>query len=262
MPIQLIACDFDDTLTEGYGRVLPAVVEALRNFVAGGGTLLVASGRITLSLERFIENWNFPVLLAGANGTVLKSLPERRVHVALSLAEELAKEALLLADGRNSPYLFFDNRFYASGGADTERYSRLLKVPFRATDDIAAETGPGIRAVILRCSESETPAVKHRLDRSLGGTAYVTMSHRLLVDVNPIGAGKDRILSYVQNQLGITDAETMAVGDSSNDLGLINNAAFSAAVANGSEELKSAASYIAGTPRGEGVLECLRHFGV
>lgn len=262
MPIKLLACDYDDTLTEGQGRVLPAVVDAIAAFVRRGGQFLLASGRIIGSLEKAVADWDIPCYLAGANGTVLKQWPgDKQIH-ALQLPAPIVRQALVLGNGFGVPHLFFDDRFYAPHSEKTSLYSRLLGVPFVPTGRIADHYGPGARAVIWRCAPDDTPKVEAILSKALGGQAHVTISHPMLVDVNPLGSGKHNALKRLQAMLAITPEDTLSIGDSPNDLGLMTHAAHRATPANGCEALKAKATFIADKPRGKGILQCFAHFGV
>jgi hydroxymethylpyrimidine pyrophosphatase-like HAD family hydrolase len=144
----------------------------------------------------------------------------------------------------------------------TRRYSKLLRVPLYSTPDLLRHIGREARAVTYRCAPEETPRLRADLVRALDGKACVTASHAVLVDVNPRGADKGRALRTVQRVRGITPAETLSIGDSPNDLSLLLKARLRACVANACPELRAAATYVAGEPRGRGVLECLQRFGV
>ncbi|HAK95408.1 MAG TPA: hypothetical protein DCM87_10480 [Planctomycetes bacterium] len=262
MTIRLIAGDFDETLSERLGVVLPEVLAAIRAHVARGGAFLLASGRITASIEKIAAAWDVPCHLAAANGAVIESWPERRRLRALELAPDLVRRALALGEGRGEAHLFFDECFHARSSPEVERYSRLLGVPFAHAEDLAARAAPGARAVIWRCDERETPHLRAALADALDGEAFVTASHARLVDCNPAGAGKDRALACVQEALGIAPEETLGLGDSPNDLGLFAHAAHRGAPANAHPALKARATFVAAEPYGRGALACLARYGV
>ncbi len=262
MAIRLIASDFDETLSEPLGIVLPEVSAAIRAYVARGGAFLLASGRITASIEKIAAAWDVPCHLAAANGAVIESWPERRRLRALELPPELIRRALALGAGRGEAHLFFDDRFHARASPDVERYSRLLGVPFAHAEDLAARAASGARAVIWRCNERETPLLKAALAAAFDGEAFVTASHARLVDCNPAGAGKDRALACIQEMLGIAPDETLSLGDSPNDLGLFARAAHCGAPANAHPALKARATFVASEAYGRGALACLARHGV
>ena len=262
MSIDLLATDFDETMTEGRGEVLPAVIEAVRTFTGRGGTLLLASGRAHLSMERIVEAWGIPCFLAAANGSVLSWWPARRRIYALQLDAETVGCALRLGEGRGLPHLLYDDRLYVPADVASERYSELLKVPFFATPDLAGQIGPDIRAVTYRCEESETPRLRADLSRALDGRATVTASHPVLVDVNPRGAEKGEALRRVQRELGVDPDRTLSIGDSPNDSSLLAAASHRACVANAAPELAATATFVSSRPRGCGVLEILERFGI
>ncbi len=260
--IKLLSTDFDETLTEGVGRILPALVPAIRRFVEHNGVVLLASGRILLSLETIVDSWAMPCFLAATNGAVLEHWPDRRRLSARELDSAVTGRALAAGDGRGAAHLLFDDRLYTQGTPERVRYSEVLQVPVIRTPDLIPYVGPGLRAVSWRCAAEERGSLMRVLREALNGDAWVTASHAVLVDVNPCGADKGTALRTVQETTGIAADETLSIGDSPNDVSMLLAAGHRAAVANAAGELKDVATFVAKKPRGWGVLECFAHFGL
>jgi Cof subfamily protein (haloacid dehalogenase superfamily) len=88
------------------------------------------------------------------------------------------------------------------------------------------------------------------LQVKISGKIWLDLSHKL--------ANKGRALQYVQQRFGITSMQTMAFGDFLNDIEMLQEAAFSFAMANAHDEVKKVARYHAGTNDEDGVLTILR----
>lgn len=73
-------------------------------------------------------------------------------------------------------------------------------------------------------------------------------------------ATKGTGLSYVQRQLGITPAETVAIGDSITDLTMFPYAGLKIAMGNGEPALKQAADHITESVRNDGVAQAIQTF--
>jgi len=260
--IRLVATDFDETLTDGKGWVNPRLIEVLGRFVASGGVLLVASGRVLLSLKRIVGSWQVPCFLAATNGSVLLRWPEEKRFYAHELPHSIVEETLETGCGLGRPHLLYDDKLYAAGTEEAVRYSTLLNVPFHHTPSLLSHLKPGVRAVSWRCTPEAAVRLYQKLQEQLAGRASVTMSHTVLVDVNPPGSEKGVALRHVQEICGIKRAHTLALGDAPNDLSLFGEADHRAAVANAAPGLKAEATYVSSAERGEGALQCLRHFGL
>jgi hydroxymethylpyrimidine pyrophosphatase-like HAD family hydrolase len=262
MAVRLLATDFDETVTEAVGVIHPPVVDAIRAFTAQGGTVLLASGRVLLSLEKIVTAWGVPCFLAGTNGTVLETWPDRQCLITHQLEADLGAHALDAGDGLGLPHLLYDDRLFARAERASIRYSELLGVPVHTTPELKRHIRPGLRAVSWRCDAADRSRLMDVLGQALDGRAAVTASHAVLVDVNPLPASKGEALRRVQSLRGIAPEETLSIGDSPNDESLLGAAGLRAAVANAAPGLKEIASFVATEARGRGVLECFRRFGL
>ena len=80
-------------------------------------------------------------------------------------------------------------------------------------------------------------------------------SSRYVIEIMPKGIDKGYGLSMVAKSLGISKEETVAIGDSMNDLPMVEWAGLGVAVANADERLKSAADKVTKEEMSYGVLE-------
>ena len=80
-------------------------------------------------------------------------------------------------------------------------------------------------------------------------------SSRFVIEIMPKGIDKGYGLSVVADSLGISRDETVAVGDSMNDLAMVEWAGVGVAVSNADERLKSAADIVTEKEMSLGVLE-------
>ena len=74
------------------------------------------------------------------------------------------------------------------------------------------------------------------------------------------GVHKGIGLMKLAEHLGIAMEDTMAIGDTENDLQIINTAALGVAMGNATEEIKAAADYITLSNEEDGVAAAIQHF--
>ena len=74
------------------------------------------------------------------------------------------------------------------------------------------------------------------------------------------GVDKGQALAQLQRALGISSGQTMAFGDFCNDIGLLRQAYYSFAMANGHPEVLRAGRYLAGSNVQYGVTQALRAY--
>jgi sucrose-6-phosphatase len=99
--------------------------------------------------------------------------------------------------------------------------------------------------------------------------AQFIFSHGIELDIVPRAGNKGNALSWLLQQLGITAAQSVACGDSGNDINLLQAAGQSIIVANARPELlawhnasPAVSRFVAKRSHAAGVLEGLEHFGV
>lgn len=73
---------------------------------------------------------------------------------------------------------------------------------------------------------------------------------------------KGRALMFIAEKLGIDTEEVVAIGDSENDIELLEVAGLGVAVANAHEKLKEIADIVTSKPNGDGVVEALEFLGL
>ena len=74
------------------------------------------------------------------------------------------------------------------------------------------------------------------------------------------GTNKGAALLEIADMLGVPHDQTMAVGDTENDLSIIKAAHTGVAMGNATDELKSFADYVTDTNENDGVAKAIKHF--
>lgn len=78
----------------------------------------------------------------------------------------------------------------------------------------------------------------------------------------PIGCTKAGGMKILMDALGVSREDTLAIGDSTNDLPMFAASSHTVCMGNGMEELKQQAEYITASVMEDGVAKALRHFGL
>ena len=83
-----------------------------------------------------------------------------------------------------------------------------------------------------------------------------------MLEIMNKGCSKAAGMELLLSRLGIPGEETLAIGDSTNDLTMFRMAAHTACMGNGMEELKRESEFITDTVLHDGIEKALRHFGL
>lgn len=90
------------------------------------------------------------------------------------------------------------------------------------------------------------------------GGLQMTNSSPVNIEINPAGVSKASGVAEVCKLLGIEMSEVVAVGDSLNDLAVIEAVGLGVAMGNAQEQVKEAADLIVASNNEDGIVEVIR----
>lgn len=94
----------------------------------------------------------------------------------------------------------------------------------------------------------------------LSDLAEITWWHLGAVDIVPKGISKANGIDQVCKLFGITDQETLGVGDGENDIGMLKHCAIGIAMGNAAPSTKEAADYVTDDIDDDGLYNALKHY--
>ena len=76
------------------------------------------------------------------------------------------------------------------------------------------------------------------------------------------GVNKAQAIEFVMNHLGLNDVKVMAIGDSENDIEMLEYANIGIAMRTGSEKIKAIADELTGSPKEDSIYDCFVKHGL
>ena len=122
-----------------------------------------------------------------------------------------------------------------------------------------AELLPSPKMMIFDTPE-RLAEIRPQLEAAFPDRFYLATSKDYLLEIMPKGVSKRNTLEKFAEECGITREEVMACGDNTNDREMVEWAGLGVSVANGVDELKEVADYIAAQKRSYGVMEAVERF--
>ena len=252
---RLLALDLDKTLLKTDNSVPNEVVERLKELNSKGIRIALCTGRVTKSAEHFAR------LIGGAsivsfNGSVI--CPEggetRMADIPLALASEVLDfcyEENIYIQYYRGEIIVVD---HCTPELETDHDTKYTS--YEEVGDLRkAILEPTPKMVALELSDKVDDIIERMRKRF--PQLSIANSSRYVIEIMPKGIDKGYGLSVVAESLGISREETVAVGDSMNDLPMIEWAGLGVAVANADERLKSAADKVTKEEMSYGVLEII-----
>lgn len=254
---RLIFLDIDGTLTEGGTNDPPAsALEAVRQARAGGHLVALCSGR-NLGMLSPVFSYGFDGAVCSAGGyifwgdKVLYDCPmteEQRVRVMDVFARNRVAR---VAETRDNSYVDQSFSRQAAGSAGEEDNSELIRWRRRLEENLGAlpmdaYDGAPLYKLVFMCLD---PAALEEPRRMLeaefqfciqGVNRFGLLNGELINRRFNKGAAIRRVCAH----LGIPLADTVAFGDSMNDVEMLETAGLGVCMGNGSGELKKRAKAV------------------
>lgn len=250
---ELIALDIDDTLTEHLGNVSERVIDAVAAVRAAGVQVVLATGRSLSTTAPVGRALGLDGWAVCSNGAVLATIEPQTVIEAVTfdpkpvldqLVERLPDAIYAVEDAHG---IFLTTRTF---GADALGMS-IREVAFEHLT-----VNPVVRLVVRSEDHREDgfgEIVKqmglHSVIFGIGDLAWM--------DIGPVGVNKATMLANLCTRLDINQANTLAIGDFTNDIEMLRWAGVGVAMGSASAAVMAAADTVTNSTPGIGVAEVL-----
>lgn len=252
---RLVAMDLDKTLVMPDGTVPDEVVRRLRGLRSEGVELAICTGRVRPSAEYYAD------LIGGAsvvsfNGSFIRTDDGKILETCIPLA--LVKEVV---DFCYSIGVYV--QLYRGNTILIEKFTKELETDrdihftdYEELGDLSkAELCDSPKLIALELSDKVDECLEQMIERF--PQLNITHSSRYVLEIMPRNISKAYGLEKVAECLGISREETVAIGDSMNDLSMIQWAGKGVAVGNADDDLKRNADIVTKNEMAYGVLEAL-----
>ncbi len=259
--------DGDGTVTDLIKGIPVSAAEAIRACKENGHLMFLCTGRSRAMVDRGLEEVGFDGMIAGA-GTYLerdgqvqynKELPPAEARRAMELLR--GKGLVPVMEGRD--YMYYDPDEYTDevdwfAGRLTQMLGEHWR-PITGNEDcmhvnkISAKAVPGAdREGALRELSPSFDAVVHEAKGFAGGT----------IELMPKGYSKALGIAVACRLYDIDQKDTVAFGDSNNDLDMFHHVHTKVAMGNASPKLLELADYVTTDMFHDGIRNGLRYLGL
>lgn len=253
--IKLVVTDMDDTIIpESRVDLNPEYFDVIRQFQEKGVIFVIASGRQKPSILKAMGPVTEHLTYLAENGTDISA---EGYEAALSMKDEDYRELIADIKTMGYDYHIMSNRpgkAYIEGNS-MNFYRRMTESYGYVTDlveDVATLTNVCKVSVFNKYGMPQSVAKK--MQEKWGDKLDVCLAGDLFLDFMNKGCNKGSGLKELQKHFGVTPEETVAFGNADNDIPMLQQAKYSYAVANASENLKKVASEVIGPMKDHAVL--------
>lgn len=253
----LVALDIDGTIVDHAGLLPDEVREAVARVVAAGIPVVLTTGRSWHATRPVFDALGLPPGPAVAsNGAVTVRYPPFELTEVVTFDPSEVIERVLAEHPTASLAAEVVGQGY--------RVSRLFPdgdlhgdIEVVSVDDLAA--GDVTRIVVRDPDATDAEFIQLAERLGLHGVSYF-VGWSAWLDIAPAGVNKATALAEVAADLGVAQADVLAIGDGRNDIEMIVWAGRGVAVGDASEEVARAADHVTGTFAAGGTVTELRRW--
>ncbi len=265
MSYRLVALDLDDTLLDENSKISERNRRAVAEAIDKGVRVTLATGRMLRSTAAYARELGIELPLITYHGALVKRLNHSQSCYYQPLEYQMAREVLEEAQKKGHHVnLYLDDRLLVKEhNRFTRFYATISSVQIEAVGDLVKvieefKKGPPKLTVIdeEEAMEELISILEERYRESIN----LMLSRPFFLEITHPQATKGRALKMLAEEWGIKRAEVMAVGDSFNDLDMIQYAGMGVAVENARPQVKSAADHITLSHQEDGVAEVLEKY--
>lgn len=246
--------DLDDTLLHDDRTVSGFTVRVLRELHDNGVFIIPASGRARLSMKPYVDQIACARAYIACNGAEIWDADTGSLlHQVLFSAETAVAIAEFAEQHGCYAHVYEGSRFcYNRRCAYADRYAASAGLEGCFVGKLSDYIREPRNKILIIDEEPRIAAMYEEAGQLFAGKASVTCSKSCYLEFNPLSATKGNALRTVCGILGIEPADTVAFGDSLNDLSMLQAAGAGVVVANGRPELKDLLDNVCGTNNDDG----------
>ncbi len=257
MPIRLLALDLDHTVLTNQRQIHPKNLAAVQIAVQAGVQVVLASGRMMLTMLPFAQQLGLSGPLVCCNGALV--VDEKLATLTESVLPVQVFDLLFAyAETRNVQINAYtkEQLLILKTSHWMDEYAQRVRsvVPIHVSP-VAARSLPLLKVLFLDDAEAVAQHRSHLeplIDPSL---ARITVSEPEYLEFLPSNVSKGQALAFLADRMGILQSETAAIGDFDNDVEMISWAGLGGAVANASPNALAVADVVVGSNEDGGVAE-------
>ena len=250
--MKLIALDLDGTLFNNKSQISKENIKAIKEATAAGINVVISTGRPFGGLPfEAIKNTGIRYAIT-ANGSAIYEIDTKKCLYENCLSDETAFSII--------DYLM-TKRVHMDAFINGCGYS-----PYKCLEDAKdLKMPPSIKEYIMTTRKRVNDITEmmrennYHMQKKIPEITLVSGGYGNL-EFTKAGVDKGVALHKLAQILNIAADETMAVGDTENDMAIVKAAHIGVAMGNATDELKAQADYVTDTNENDGVAKAIRHF--
>jgi len=265
MAYEMIVLDLDDTLLRDDLTISPRTKASLIEAQARGVRVVLASGRPTGAIWRYareLELERHGGWIISFNGAVVIDCRTGEAIFEQALAREIIHEIHDHATAHDASILtYLDDRIVTPEANEWVRVEQTLTgMDVVEVEDFKEAVHREAIKVIVVEEPSRLREIADRIRPKVEDRMSMVISKPFFLEFTDKGIDKKSSLSLLLERVGLGREQVMAVGDSYNDMGMIELAGLGVCMGNGRDEVKAIADHVTADNMDDGVALAVERF--
>ena len=237
---KLIALDMDGTLLNNQQEISTENRQAIAKAQEQGVHVVLSTGRSLLTCREYAQSLQLSSYLITVNGSEIWDESGELVERKLIDASSIEKMWNLTQEHKLNFWAVTTDKVWRDEFPEDIASQEWLKFGYDIPDD----------------------ALREEVLKQIAGISDFEISNSSLtnLEINALGINKAKGIMTVCERLGITMDEVIAMGDSLNDMAMIEAAGCGIAMGNAQEAVKEAADWVTDTNVNNGVAKAISHW--
>jgi Cof subfamily protein (haloacid dehalogenase superfamily) len=265
MTYKMIVLDMDDTLLRDDHTISERTKKALMEAQKQGVKVILASGRPTYGMNQVAKELNleeYGSFILSFNGAKIINMQTKEEHFSSTLPPEMVHRLYELSqtEGVGIHTYVGDWIITENEHPFTLKEGEITGLPIKKVDSfIEAVSEPVVKVLMVEDPE-KLIKVEEKLKNEFADSLSIMRSKPYFLEFLEAGVTKGSSLNALIKTLGIKREEVIAIGDSYNDLAMIEFAGLGVAMGNAPDDIKEIADYVTDSNMNDGVAKVVEEF--
>lgn len=262
---KMIVLDLDDTLLRDDHTISPRTKQALMNAQEAGVKVVLASGRPTFAMTHIakeLELERYGSFILSFNGAKITNCTTGEQLFSSTITPETVHELYHISRQEKVGIHTYvgDDIVTPAHNKYTDIEAEITGMPIIEEEQfIQAIQEPVVKVLMVEAPE-RLVILEKKLQQQLEGKLNVIRSKPFFLEFTEVGVDKGTSLHHLIQKLNILQEEVIAIGDSYNDLAMIEFAGLGVAMGNAPDDIKEIANHVTDTNMEDGVAKVVETF--
>ena len=250
MKYKLICSDHDDTLLNSSGRVPRGLKDSIARYVDRGGKFCIVTGRMTVGALPICRELDLFGEVITFQGAVVADISSGNVINEVTIPCADAVEVGRYLESKGVYYQTYVGKVFITAKATdyTKLYGKISIAEYVETgiplSEYIKNNELNLPKMLIMDDKEKIAPILQDLRNKFGDKFLINTSKPFIIEIVPKGIDKGAAVAALAKKYNIKREEVICVGDSENDLPMIEYAGLGVAVDNASNYVKSRADLV------------------